>query len=141
MATRSALDRPTLDRPLRWLTAVALAVSAYLHWDLAASPYYADGQVTLSGLFLAQAVVAVVVAVWVAVRAETLAVLAALAVAAASLLALVLSVYVRLPSFGPFPVLYEPVWYGEKVAAAVAAAVATVTATAALAARRTIRSR
>jgi hypothetical protein len=72
----------------------------------------------------------------VAVRAETLAVLAALAVAAGSLTALVLSVYVRIPSIGPFPVLYEPVWYADKVAAAVAAAVATVAALAVLALRR-----
>ena len=136
MPSSRALERPALDRPLRLLTAVALAVSAYLHWDLSGSPYYAAGQITLSGLFLAQAVVAALVAVWVAVRAETLAVLVALAVAAASLLALVLSVYVRLPSFGPFPVLYEPLWYGDKVAAAVAAAVATVAALAALALRR-----
>ena len=136
MPSSRALDRPVLDRPLRLLTAVALAVSAYLHWDLSGSPYYAAGQITLSGLFLAQAVVAALVAVWVALRAETLAVLAALAVAAASLVALVLSVYVRLPSFGPFPVLYEPVWYADKVAAAVAAAVATVAALAAFALRR-----
>ena len=139
MPTRPALDRPVLDRSLRWLGAVALVVSAYLHWDLARSPYYAAGQITLGGLFVAQAVAAAVVAVWVAVRSETLAVLAALAVAAGSLVALVLSVYVRLPSVGPFPVLYEPVWYGEKVAAAVAAAVATAAATAALALRRTVR--
>ena len=136
MPTSSTLDRPAVDRPLRWVTAIGLAVSAYLHWDLARSPYVADGQITLAGLFVAQAVVAALVAVWVAVRAETLAVLAALAVAAGSLTALVLSVYVRLPSFGPFPVLYEPLWYGDKVAAAVAAAVATLTALAALALRR-----
>ena len=140
MTTSAAVRRPALDRPLRLLAAVALAVSAYLHWKLSASPYFADGQVTLSGLFLAQAVVAVLVAVWVAVRAETLAVLAALAVAGASLVALVLSVYVKVPSIGPFPVLYEPLWYGDKVAAAVAAAVATAAALAALALRgRTVR--
>lgn len=139
MPTRPAVHRHAADRPLRWLSAAALAVSAALHWDLARSPYFAAGQITMSGLFLAQAVVAAVVAVWVAARGQTLAVLAALAVAAGSLSALVLSVYVRLPSFGPFPVLYEPVWYGEKVAAAVAAAVATAAALAVLALRRTVR--
>ena len=136
MPTSPTRTRPALDRPLRWLAAIALAVSAYLHWDLASSPYYADGQITLAGLFVAQAVVAALVAIWVAVRAETLAVLAALAVAAGSLVALVLSVYVKIPSIGPLPVLYEPVWYADKVAAAVAAAVATAAALAALAVRR-----
>lgn len=131
---------PTLDRGLRWLTAAALAVSAYLHVDLASSPYYADGQLTLSALFVGQAVVAAAVAVWVLLSSGRLAKLAALAVAAGSLLALVLSVYVRLPSFGPFPVLYEPLWYADKVAAAVAAAVATVAALASLLTARTARS-
>ena len=49
-------------------------------------------------------------------------------------LALVLSTYVRLPSVGPFPVLYEPVWYADKVVAAVAAGVALLAALAGLAA-------
>lgn len=127
-------------RILRWGTAAALAVSAYVHGDLAAAPYYAAGQVTLSGMFLAQAVVAAVVALWVALRSDRLALLAAAAVGAASLLPLVLSVYVRLPALGPFPVLYEPVWYVEKVIAAVAGAVATALALAGLAPTRRVRS-
>lgn len=131
---------PARARGLRWGTAAALAVSAYVHWDLAAAPYYAAGQITLSGMFLAQAVVAAVVAVWVALRSDRLALLAAAAVGAASLLALVLSVYVQLPAFGPFPVLYEPVWYGRKVVAAVAAGVAAGLALAALAVTRSVRS-
>ena len=139
MAIRTAHDRPALDRPLRWLSALALAASAYLHWDLARSPYFADGQITLSGLFLAQAVVAAAVALWVALRSDRLALLAAAAVGGASLLALVSSVYVRLPAFGPFPVLYEPAWYGEKVVATVSAAVAAVLALAALALGRRVR--
>ena len=128
------------QRALRWTAAAALAVSAYVHWDIAASPYYAAGQITLSGLFLAQAVAAAVVAVWLALRSSRRALIAAAAVGGGSLLALVLSVYVRLPAFGPFPVLYEPLWYPEKVVAAVAAAVATATALAALASARRVRS-
>lgn len=56
----------------------------------------------------------------------------------ASLTALVLSVYVRIPSIGPFPVLYEPLWYAEKVAAAMAAGTAAVVALVAL--RRVLRN-
>ncbi len=111
---------------LRLLTAAALAVSAYVHVELSSSPYYAGGQLTLGALFLSQAVVAVVVAVWVLVRPSPASCVAAVVVATASLLALVVSTYVRLPSLGPFPVLYEPFWYGDKVVAAVAAAVAAV---------------
>lgn len=115
---------------VRLLTAAALAVSAYVHLDLSSSPYYAGGQLTLGALFLAQAVVAAVVALWVAVRPSRTAFTAAAVVAAASFLALVVSTYVQLPAFGPFPVLYEPVWYADKVVAAVAAAVALLAATA-----------
>jgi hypothetical protein len=117
---------------VRLLTAAALAVSAYVHLDLSSSPYYAGGQLTLGALFLAQAVVAAAVALWVAVRPSRAAYLAAAAVAVASFLALVVSTYSRLPSLGPFPVLYEPFWYADKVVAAVAAAVAALAATAGL---------
>ena len=117
---------------VRLLTAAALAVSAYVHLDLSSSPWYAGGQLTLGALFLGQAVVAAVVALWVAVRPSRAAYAAAAVVAAASFAALVLSTYVRLPSVGPFPVLYEPVWYADKVVAAVAAGVALLAAAAGL---------
>ena len=58
--------------------------------------------------------------------------LAALAVGTGSLLALVVSTYVRVPSIGPLPELHEPVWYDTKVASAVAAAVAALAAAAVL---------
>jgi hypothetical protein len=118
----------------RLLTAAALAVSAYVHVDLSTSPYYAGGQLTLGALFLGQAVVAGLVALWVLVRPSRAAYAVAAAVGAASFLALVLSTYVRLPSVGPFPVLYEPVWYADKVVAAVSAGVAVLAAVAGLAA-------
>lgn len=121
--------------PVRVLCAAALAVSASVHVDLSTSPYVAAGQLTLGALFLAQAVVAGVVALWVALRPSLLAFAAAASVAAASFGALVLSTYVRLPSVGPFPVLYEPVWYAAKVVAAVAAAVALLAAATELARR------
>ena len=120
---------------VRLLTAAGLAVSAYVHVRLSSSPYYAGGQLTLGALFLAQAVVAAVVALWVLARPSRAAGVAALVVAVASFLALVVSTYVRLPSAGPFPVLYEPFWYADKVVAAVAAAVAGLAATAGLARR------
>jgi hypothetical protein len=120
---------------VRVLTAVALAVSAYVHLDLSSSPYAAGGQLTLGALFLAQAVVAAVVALWVLVRPSRAAYAVAAVVAAASFLALVLSTYVRLPQVGPLPVLYEPVWYADKAVAAVAAGVALLAAVTGLARR------
>ncbi len=124
------------DLALRLLTAVGLAVSAYVHIDLSTSPYYADGQITLGALFLGQGIVAAVVALWVLVLPSRLSYAAAALVAAASLGAVVLSTYVELPSIGPFPVLYEPFWYDEKVVAAVAAGVALLAALGGLLRRR-----
>lgn len=123
---------------LRVLGAVALGFSAYLHFRIAFErpPLLADGQVTLSGLFVAQAVAATLVVLWVLVRGDRLAWLAFALVAFASLAALVLSVYVQIPSIGPFPVIYEPIWYLDKYLAAGAAAVAAVVAVVALATTR-----
>ena len=119
---------------LRVLGALALGYSGWLHLRIALErpPYFADGQVTLTGLFIAQAVAVAVVVVWVLVRGDRWAWLAFGAVALGSLVALVASVYVRIPSIGPFPVIYEPLWYLDKNLAAVAAAVASVVALIAL---------
>ncbi len=115
---------------LRVIGALALGCSGYLHLRIALerTPLVADGQVTLSGLFVAQAVAAAVVVLWVLLRGDLLAWLAFGAVALGSLVALVLSVYVEIPSIGPFPLIYEPQWYTDKYLAAAAAAVASVTA-------------
>ena len=94
---------------------------------------------TLSGIFIAQAVAAAVVVVWVLVRPGLVSWLAFWAVALGSLVALVLSVYVRIPAVGPFPELYEPVWYGDKYLAAAAAAVASLVALVAVLGRRPAR--
>jgi hypothetical protein len=124
--------RPTTrtGMALRVIGALALGYSAYLHLRIALErgPLYADGQVTLSGLFIAQAVAAIVVVLWVLVRGDLIAWLAFGVVALGSLVALVASVYVRIPSVGPFPVIYEPVWYADKYLAAAAAAIAALTA-------------
>jgi hypothetical protein len=113
---------------LRILGALALGYSAYLHFRIAAErpPLFADGQVTLSGLFVAQAVAASVVSLWVLLRGRRLAWLAFTLVALGSLAALVASVYIQIPSIGPFPVIYEPLWYTDKYLAAGAAAVASL---------------
>jgi hypothetical protein len=124
---------PSRALGLRVVAAAALGVSAYLHADLAQGPLVSDGQITQAGLFIAQAVVATLVAVAVLVRPGWPAWAAVAIVGLASFTALVLSVYVQIPAVGPFPALHEPLWYPEKVIAAAAAALATVTAFVALA--------
>ena len=117
---------------LRVLAAAALGVSALLHVVLAQGPLVSGGQVTLAGLFIAQAIVATLIALAVLLSGHRLAWIAAAVVGLGSLAALVLSVYVQIPAVGPFPTLYEPLWYGEKVLAAASAALAAVVAVVAL---------
>ena len=135
-ASRGVGTSPSRDNrrsaTLRGVAALALAVSAYVLIDLAAGPLFGDGQVTLAGLFVGQAVAAALAALWVSARGSGLAWIAAGGVGLASLAALVVSVYVLVPSIGPLPAVYEPFWYPEKVVAAVAAAVAAAAALVAL---------
>jgi hypothetical protein len=128
--------RPPTGRVLLGLRAVAslaLAASAYLHATLASGPLVAGGEVTVAGLFVGQAVIAGLAALWVLLHGSRLAWVLGAAVALGSLAALVVSTYVRLPGPGPLPVVYDPFWYGEKVAAALAAALGGAAAVAALA--------
>lgn len=137
-STPATPSRPSGRRSLllRIAAALALAVSAYVHVDLAQGPWIAAGQVTLAGLFVGDAVAALVVGLWVLVRGSRLAWLVAGVVASVSLLALVVSVYVLVPAIGPLPAVYEPFWYPEKVVAAVAAGVAALAVLVALTASR-----
>ena len=119
---RAARSSPAL----RVLVALALLASASLHVGLASGPGTSGGQLTVSALFLAQAVVAALVAVWVLLLPSRPARLAAAAVGLGSLVALVASTYVQVPAIGPFPSLYEPGWYTDKALAAVAAGLAGI---------------
>lgn len=129
-------ERATLRRSwwLRGLAAAGLTVSAAVHVELAAGPWFADGGVTLAGLFVADAVSAALAALWVLLRGSWLAWVIVGLVAGSAVLALVVTTYVLVPAVGPLPAVYEPVWYAEKVVAAVAAGVAAVCAVIALAA-------
>ena len=115
---------------LQVLTAGALAVSAYLHVDLAQGYALIGEQVTMGELFLAQAAVAGLAALAVLVRPTRATWAFAALVGFGSLTALVLTVYVAVPAIGPFPRMYEPAWFFEKTASAVAAALAAAAATA-----------
>ncbi len=136
---RSGLTRrPTADRSgselvLRVVTAFALAVSAYIHVDLARRVYgLSSQQLTLGDLFLGQAAAATGAALALLVRPGWLTWALAALVGFGSLAPLVLTVYVAVPAIGPFPAIYEPGWYPEKTAAAVAAGLAGAAGTAGL---------
>lgn len=117
---------------MRVLVAVPLAVSAWLHYDLAAGPMAAGGKLTLAGLFIGQAIVAGLITLWVLVRGDRLSLLAAAVVAIASFGALILTTYLKVPSIGPLPGVYDPSWYSDKTIAALSAGLAGLAALAAL---------
>ena len=121
---------------VRLLVAAGLAVSAYVHLDLAGTYDGIGEQLTVGDLFRAQGVVALLVALAVLVRRRRDTLVLALLVAAASCAAVTLSVYVRVPALGPLPELYEPVWYAEKALSALAAAVSALAALVLLRRRR-----
>ena len=121
---------------LRIVVAAGLAVSAFLHLDLAATYDGIGEQLTVGDLFRAQGVVGLLVAVAVLAVRRRVVLLAAVLVSAAATAAVVSSVYLRVPAIGPFPELYEPVWYTEKRVSGAATAVALLVGSAALLRRR-----
>ncbi|GAC1387653.1 MAG: hypothetical protein NVSMB43_26910 [Pseudarthrobacter sp.] len=121
------------DRVLRILTTAALGVDAVIHVQLA--PGYqaaAPDGIGQGNLFITEAVAAVIAGLYVLLRGSRPAWLMALAVAAGGLAAVLLYRYVDVPAFGPFPAMYEPVWYFDKTLTAVAQAAAVIVAGAAL---------
>jgi hypothetical protein len=109
---------------LRLLAALALVVSAYLHMLLALETGLEGALFTMPQLFVGQAAAAALAGGLLMVRDHELFWLPALAVAVASTVPLLASVYFPLPAIGPLPPINEPVWYAEKVLSlAVAASV------------------
>ena len=104
-----------------WI-AVALLVNAYVHF-LLATPFDAivGSLVSQGALFRIQGVVNILAAVLILVVHRWWTGLVAAVIAAGGLALLVASVYVPLDlSAIGFPVIFEPVWYPDKVIAVVA---------------------
>lgn len=119
------------------LTAIAvlgLAYDAYAHFDLAAN-YDAIKTSTLSqgDLFRAEGAAAALAALAVLLRPRRYTALFAFAVAAAGVTAVLVYRYINIKSFGPFPDMYEPIWYPEKTRSAYAEGAAALAAAALLA--------
>jgi hypothetical protein len=114
---------------LRLVAAAALAVDAYVHADLAPSYDFTHASISQGTLFRVEAGAASLAALLliVAGRRTTVWVLAFL-VAAGGLAAVLLYRYVDVGAFGPFPNMYEPLWYAEKTRSAIAEAIGTGTA-------------
>jgi hypothetical protein len=112
----------------RIATAAGLVIDAYVHLDLAS--VYAEGGGTINEgvLFRAEAAVALLAAAAIIAAGRRICYLAGLAVAASALAVMLVSRYVDLGQIGPFPDLYDPAWYPEKLLAAYAEGTAAATA-------------
>ncbi|MBG6226722.1 hypothetical protein IWX63_003324 [Arthrobacter sp. CAN_A2] len=117
---------------LRILIAVALVVSAVIHFQLAAGfQQAAPSGIGGGNLFRIQGAVAVLTALYVLARGTQRAFLLAAAVALASLVAVIAYRYFQIPAIGPIPSMYEPVWYTTKTITAIAEGLALILALAA----------
>jgi hypothetical protein len=115
------------------VTVVGLGIDAYTHLDLAAN-YDPIRTSTFSqgDLFRVEAVAAIVAAIALLVRPRRYTAILAALVAAAGFAAVMILRYVDIKGFGPFPTMYEPLWYTEKTRSAYAEGVAALTSAALL---------
>lgn len=115
---------------VRVVVAAGLVTDAVVHLHLAGDYQLAQpAGIGEGNLFRLQAGVALVVALWVLVRASRASFVAAALVGLSALAAVVLTRYVDVPAFGPLPSMYEPIWFFQKSLSAVAEAVAGILAT------------
>ncbi|WP_240484241.1 hypothetical protein [Pseudarthrobacter sulfonivorans] len=106
---------------LRVLTALALFIDAGVHIYLAPGYQAASpGGIGQGNLFYLESAAAVLAALWVLFRGSRASFALALVVALSAFVAVVLYRYVDIPALGPFPAMYEPVWFFEKSLSAVA---------------------
>lgn len=118
-----------LSLVLRVLVAAGLVVDAIVHLRLASGYQLGQpGGIGQGNLFRIEAVVALLVALYVLVRGSRTAFLVAAVVGLSALVAVVLYRYVNVPSLGPIPTMYEPVWFFQKSLSAVAEAFAGIIA-------------
>jgi hypothetical protein len=110
-----------MNMALRVLTALALFIDAGVHIKLAPGYQAASpGGIGQGNLFLLESAAAVLAALYVLLRGSRASFAVAMAVALSAFAAVMLYRYVDVPAFGPFPAMYEPVWFFEKSLSAVA---------------------
>ena len=117
---------PSTLLALRGLAALALTVSAYLHFMLAIENGLEGALFTMPQLFIGQACVAALAAGLLLVGDREWLWLPAVAVAIGSTIPILASVYFPLPAIGPLPPINEPIWYGEKILSALVGATVPV---------------
>ncbi len=111
---------------LRIIAFVGLSIAAYVHFDLAPGFDANTASISEGNLFRIEASLAAVAAILVILVRRWVTDLIAFLVATGGFAVLLIFRYVDIGAFGPFPVLYEPIWYTKKILAVVAEGVAMV---------------
>ncbi|MEW2546200.1 hypothetical protein AB0910_10575 [Streptomyces sp. NPDC047002] len=110
----------------RVLAAAGLAVDAYLHAHLADRYDAVSESISQGTLFRIEAALAALAALLVLVWRRVPGDVFAWAVAAGGLALLLIYRYADVGTLGPFPDMYEPVWFRDKTLTVVAQAVAVL---------------
>lgn len=117
---------------LRLLTAAGLVVDAVVHLRVAGDYDRVGTQLTEGTMFRLESGVALLAALLVVLIPRRQTILFAVLVAGSAVIALLASVYWQLGPVGPFPDMYEPIWFTDKVIAVLAESVSLVAGLAAL---------
>ena len=128
-APRTPLPRPPRQAAVtaaRLIAVAGLSIDAYVHLDLASTYAEAQAPVNEGTLFRAEAVLALLTGLALITSARRLPFALSLAVSASALTVMLVSRYVDLGPLGPFPDLYDPVRFPEKLWAAGGEAAAVV---------------
>lgn len=122
----SATTARVKDRSLQLLAILGLAIDAAVHLHLA-SRYDAIGTTITQGrLFRVEGAAAIVAALLLARRDRRVSWLLVGTVAAAGLVAILVTRYFAVPAIGPVPNMHDPIWYPEKVLVAAAMLLTTL---------------
>lgn len=123
---RGRLVKRLVREAVRLIAAAALALDAYLHAHLADRYDLVTADISQGTLFRIEAGFAAAAALLILVWRRWPAELFAWSVAAGGLTLLLIYRYADIGAWGPFPDMYEPIWYGDKDFTVVVEAVAIV---------------
>lgn len=129
VSSRDSRPRDVVGLVLCLLVAAGLIIDAVVHLHLA--PGYQLAQpagIGQGNLFRLESVVALLSAAYLLWKRSSLAFAIAAVVGFSALAAVLLTYFVMLPSIGPIPGMFEPVWFFEKALSAVAEAAVGVLA-------------
>lgn len=114
---------------LRVLLAMALIVSAIIHFQLSAGFQQAAPTGIGGGtLFRIQGAASILAGLYVLIRGTKRSYVVAALIALASLAAVLAYRYIQIPAIGPIPSMYEPIWYTKKTITALAEGLALILA-------------